>query len=76
LRSSDARANGNVFVSQSGKEAKADQADYNDKEDILTLSGNVAIKEKEKWVKAKQVVVSIRHETFTASGSVEAEFRL
>lgn len=76
IRSSDARANGNVLVRQQGKEAKSDQADYNDQDDILTLTGNVSMKEKEKWVSAKQVVVSVRQETFTAQGSVEAEFKL
>ncbi|MFA5839176.1 MAG: LptA/OstA family protein [Candidatus Margulisiibacteriota bacterium] len=72
----DAKASGNVEVTQKGREAKADYAFYNDKTEILSLTGNVYMKQGDKWVKAKQVNVSVKNETFEAVGSVEAEFRL
>lgn len=75
-RTGDASASGSVFVSQKGREAKADHAEYNDKEEILTLTGNVFMKKKKDWVSAKKVIVSVRDETFEAEGAVEAEFKL
>ncbi len=75
-KTGDASASGSVFVSQKGREAKADHAEYNDKEEILTLTGNVFMKKGKDWVSAKKVIVTVRDETFEAEGGVEAEFKL
>ncbi len=82
-RSGDARAVGDVVVTQKGREAKARYADYDDNKEILTLTGDVAMKKEgaapaggQEWVKAKKIVVSIKDETFEAIGSVEAQFKL
>jgi lipopolysaccharide export system protein LptA len=75
-RSGDARAFGSVFVSQKGREAKSEQAVYNEKEETLTLFGNVRMKRGKDWINAKKVIVSIKDETFEAVGAVEAEFEL
>ena len=72
-KSGDARASGSVVVTQKGKEAKADKALYNDKDETLTLTGNVYMKKENEWVKAKKVIVSVKDETFEAIGAVEAE---
>jgi len=75
-KSGDARATGNVVVTQKGREAKAKYADYDDRKEILTLTGNVAMKKQGEWVNAKKVIVSVKDETFEAVGSVEAQFKL
>ena len=72
----DAQASGSVFVSQKGREAKADSAVYDDKQEIITLKGNVSMKKDDEWVNAKEVVVSVKDEVFEAVGEVEAEFIL
>lgn len=72
----DLKASGSVFAYQQGKEAKSDNAIYNDKDEFITLTGNVYIKKKSDWVKAKKVVISVENETFEAIGGVEAEFKL
>lgn len=71
----DATASGSVFVSQKGREAKADEAVYDEKNETLTLSGNVSLKKEEDWVSSRKVIVSIRDETFEAIGAVEAKFK-
>lgn len=77
-RSGDAKATGQVTVSQKNQEAKADQAVYDEKQQLLTLGGNVFLKKGagQEWVKCRQVIVSITKETFEAIGSVEAQFKL
>ena len=75
-KTGDAKASGSIFITQQGREAKADYAEYNEKEENITLSGNVYLKKKTDWVKAKKVVVSVIDETFEAFGEVEAEFKL
>lgn len=75
-RTGDARASGSVFVSQKQREAKADRAVYNDKDETLSLFGNVFMKKGKDWISCKQVIVSVKNETFEAVGSVEAEFKL
>jgi lipopolysaccharide assembly outer membrane protein LptD (OstA) len=73
-RTGDANASGSVFVSQKGREAKADRAVYNDKSELLTLTGNVFLKKKTQWVKAEKVIISVKDESFEATGQVETEF--
>ncbi len=76
-RNGDASAYGSVHVTQKGKEAKSDQAVYNDKDETMLLSGDVYMRKgKQEWVRAKQVRISVKDETFEAVGSVEAEFNL
>ncbi|MEE8638145.1 MAG: LptA/OstA family protein [Candidatus Margulisiibacteriota bacterium] len=75
-RSGDAKASGSVFVTQKGREAKSEQALYDEKKETLTLFGKVYMKKGKDWVSAKKVVVSVKDETFEAFGAVEAEFKL
>jgi len=75
-KTSNAKAYGSVLVVQNEKEAKADMAIYDDKEETMVLTGNVYLKKKDDWVKAEKVLVSVRNETFEAVGSVEAEFKI
>jgi lipopolysaccharide export system protein LptA len=75
-RTGDARASGSVIVSQRQREAKADRAVYNDKDETLLLSGNVFLKKGKDWISCRKVIVSVKNETFEAIGSVEAEFKL
>jgi len=76
IRSDDAGARGNVYVSQKKREAKSDQAVYNDDRSLLTLTGNVYMKKNSEWVRAQKVLVYVKKEAFEAVGSVEAEFNL
>ena len=73
---SDARAWDDVFITQKGKEAKAQEAFYNDDEETITMNGNVYLKKEGKWVSAQQIIISVNNETFDAIGSVEAEFKI
>ncbi len=73
-KNGDARAEGNVVVSQSSREAKANFADYSDQKEMIVLSDNVYLKKDKAWISCKKVEVSVRNETFTAYGSIEAEF--
>jgi len=75
-RSDNAGAQGNVFVSQKQREAKSDQAAYDDDQSLLTLTGNVYMKKAGEWVRAQKVLVYVKQEAFEAVGSVEAEFKL
>lgn len=72
----DAKAEGNVIISQKGREAKSNIAEYSDNKDLIILTDNVFLKKNGTWVKSKFVEVSVKNETFTAIGSVEAEFRI
>ncbi|MBU1026445.1 MAG: LPS export ABC transporter periplasmic protein LptC [Candidatus Margulisbacteria bacterium] len=79
----DAQARGSVEVTQKNREARADWAVYNEREESILLTGNVFMKKinatpeaEEEWVKAKQVAISVKDETFEASGSVDAVFKL
>lgn len=72
----DYKAFGNILVRQKGKEAKAERADYSDKNETITLTDNVYLKEKERWIKCQKVIVSVKDKTLEASGQVEAEFKL
>jgi len=75
-KTGDARAAGSVEAAQKGRVARSDQAVYNEKKGLLTLSGNVFMKEKERWLSCRQVVISIDKETFEALGVKEARFKL
>jgi len=67
-KTGDAKAVGNVFVTQKGKEAKATTADYNDNNETLTLTGNVFLKRGQDWLECREVIISINKETFEALG--------
>jgi len=75
-RTGDAKATGSVEVTQLGREARADSAVYNDKQELLTLTGNVYMKKGEEWLNCRQVIVSVRKETFEAQKVTEAKFKL
>ena len=75
-KTGDARASGSVEATQKGRAARSDQAVYDEKKGLLTLSGNVFMKEKERWLSCRQVVISIDKETFEAFGVKEARFKL
>jgi lipopolysaccharide assembly outer membrane protein LptD (OstA) len=75
-KTGDARAAGNVVVTQKGKEAKADTAVYDDKNETLLLDGNVYMKKGQDWISCRQVLISINKETFEALGVKEAKFKL
>ncbi|MDD5593888.1 MAG: LptA/OstA family protein, partial [Candidatus Margulisbacteria bacterium] len=67
-KTGDARAAGEVVVTQKGRDAKSDLAVYDDKKEILTLSGNVFMKQKDEWLNCRQVIISVSKETFEAKG--------
>ncbi|OGC38594.1 hypothetical protein A2526_04165 [candidate division WOR-1 bacterium RIFOXYD2_FULL_36_8] len=75
-KNGDVRAEGNVFVSQKGKEAKSDYADYSDLLEIITLTKNVYLKKDTDWIKCEKITVFVKDEIFEATGSIEAEFKL
>jgi lipopolysaccharide assembly outer membrane protein LptD (OstA) len=76
IANSNAQVQGSVEVSQKGKEAKAEEALYDDLNETLALSGNVFLKKGEVWVKCKRVLVSIPKETFEAEEVGEAKLKL
>jgi len=76
IANSNAQVQGSVEVSQKGKEAKAEEALYDDLNETLALSGNVLLKKGEVWVKCKRVLVSIPKETFEAEEVEEAKLKL
>lgn len=82
-KTGDASASGSVFVFQKGREAKGNQAEYNEEKETLTLTGNAYMKKGtatpaggQEWVKCKKIVVKVQDESFEAFGEVEAEFKL
>jgi lipopolysaccharide assembly outer membrane protein LptD (OstA) len=74
----NAKAKTKVLVSQKGKTAKADGADYDDQKKTITLSQNVYLLKETtgEWIKTGKVIVSVEDETFKAQGGVETEFIL
>ncbi len=76
LEKKDAYAKGNVIVEQKGRIAKANNAEYISKDDIIVLTGNVYLKQGDDWLKTQKVIVSVKNETFEALGGIEAEFKL
>lgn len=75
-KNGNAQAKGNVLVSQKGKEAKANFANYSDASENIVLTENVYMKKSNSWVKCKKVNISVKDEIFEAIGSVEAKFNL
>ena len=73
---SNANARQNVLVAQSSKQAKADNALYDDDKETITLTGNVFLKKGKEWLKTKKVIVYLKTERFEASGGVESQFNL
>jgi lipopolysaccharide export system protein LptA len=76
LKTGDARATGSVAVTQKGREARSDNALYDDKKELLTLSGNVHLKRGDEWIACRSVIVSVGKESFEALGVTEAKFKL
>ena len=72
----DCTAYGKVLVSQKDKEAKSDEAFYQEENENIILTGNVYMKRKNDWVKANKVIVSVDKETFEAIGAVETIFKV
>jgi len=72
----DCSAYGNVIVMQKEKEAKSDEAVYNEESENIILTGHVYMKRKNDWVKANKVIVSVNNETFEAVGQVETTFKV
>jgi len=75
-KTGDASASGSVFVYQKGREAKGNQAKYDEEKETLTLTGNAYTKKGVEWVKCNKIVVKVQDESFEAFGQVEAEFKL
>ncbi|OGC11153.1 hypothetical protein A3K48_01300 [candidate division WOR-1 bacterium RIFOXYA12_FULL_52_29] len=74
--SGNARAAGNVIVTQKGKEAKAETAYYDDQKELLTMRGAVQMKKGEDWLNCGKVTIYVSREVFEAEGMVEAKFKL
>ena len=72
----NADAYGNVYVTQKGREAKAERAAYSEETEIITLTGDVFMKKEKQWVKCQSVDISVKDETFEAFGEVESEFKI
>jgi lipopolysaccharide assembly outer membrane protein LptD (OstA) len=72
----DCRAYGRVRVLQKEKEAKSDEAVYQENSENIVLTGNVYMKRKDDWVRANKVIVSVDKETFEAIGKVETIFKV
>ncbi|MFH1541698.1 MAG: LptA/OstA family protein [bacterium] len=77
----DATAIGSVEVTQQNKEARAEEAVYDDEKEIITLTGNAFMKKESsstevEWVQAKKIIVSVKDETFEAEGQVEAKIKI
>ncbi|MFA4967898.1 MAG: LptA/OstA family protein, partial [Candidatus Margulisiibacteriota bacterium] len=75
-KNGDAKASGNVLVTQKGRQAKADSAEYSEKTESITLIGNVYLKKENQWIRCQKINISVKDEIFDAIGSVEAEFKL
>ncbi|MBU0630562.1 MAG: hypothetical protein KKC80_06575 [Candidatus Margulisbacteria bacterium] len=74
--SGNARASGNVVVTQKGKEARAESAYYDDQRELLTMRGSVQMKKGEDWLNCRKVTIYVSREVFEAEGLVEAKFKL
>ena len=72
----DCTAYGKVLVSQKDKEARSDEAFYQEESENIVLTGKVYMKRKNDWVKANKVIVSVDKETFEAVGAVETIFKV
>lgn len=76
LSTRDSVATGNVRVTQQGRSATGDRAEYDDREGRIVLSGRRVRLEREdgSWLEAERVVVSLREDTFEAHGAVDTTF--
>lgn len=72
----NAQAFGSVYVTQTSKEARSEQAFYNEKDENIIMTGNVIMKRDGDWVKAEKVIVSVKNETFDAIGGAETTFKV
>lgn len=69
-------AAGNVRVTQQGRSAAGDRAEYDDDQGKIVLSGRRVRLERSdgSWLEAERVVVSLREDIFEAFGSVDTTF--
>ncbi|MDR7530093.1 MAG: LptA/OstA family protein [Armatimonadota bacterium] len=76
LSTRNSTATGNVRVTQEGRRATGDRAEYDDQEGRIVLSGPRVRLEREdgSWLEAERVVVSLREDTFEAHGAVDTTF--
>jgi lipopolysaccharide assembly outer membrane protein LptD (OstA) len=76
LTSRNSVATGNVRVTQEGRSATGDRAEYDDQEGRIVLSGRRVRLERPdgSWLEAERVVVSLREDTFEAHGQVDTTF--
>ena len=78
LSTRNSTATGNVRVTQEGRRATGDRAEYDDHEGRIVLSGaRVRLERGDgSWLEAERVVVSLREDTFEAHGAVDTTFRV
>jgi len=69
-------AQGNVIVTQKGKKARSDFAEYDEDSENIIMTGNVYMERENGWIKTKKIIVSVKDETFHAMGDVETEFMI
>lgn len=76
LGSRNALAVGSVRVTQRGRSATGERAEYDDQEGRIVLSGRRVRLEREdgSWLEAQRVVVSLKEDTFEAYGAVDTTF--
>lgn len=76
LGTRDAVATGSVRVTQGGREATGERAEYEDATGRIVLSGKRVRLRREDgaWLEAERVVVSLKEDTFEAFGAVETTF--
>lgn len=67
---------GNVRVTQQGRSAAGDRAEYDDHQGKILLTGRRVRLERSdgSWLEAEQVVVSLREDVFEAFGAVDTTF--
>jgi len=76
LGARDAVATGGVRVTQGGREATGERAEYEDATGRIVLSGKRVRLRREDgaWLEAERVVVSLKEDTFEAFGAVDTTF--
>ncbi len=75
LAERDMDAQGNVMVTQNGRSASGERAQYTNKDRRIVLSGNVRLREEDgSQLRADRVVISLVDETLEATGHVETDF--
>lgn len=69
---------GNVRITQAGRSAVGDRAEYDDATGKIVLTGRRARMDRDdgSWLEARTVVVSLKEDTFEAFGEVETTFSI